>query len=83
MRVSSSKILSVSLTISLHLLHMNPSSPTERNKLYMWQAVQTTVAGEEAITHCDWWMIHLPLLFDELVRNGNGAREKENGNRRE
>ncbi len=43
MRVSSSKILSVSLTISLHLLHVNPSSPTEIDKLYMWQAVQTTI----------------------------------------
>ncbi len=30
MHVSSSKIFSVSLTISLHLSHVNPSSPTER-----------------------------------------------------
>ncbi|WP_213080761.1 hypothetical protein, partial [Escherichia coli] len=53
MRVSSSKIFSVSLTISLHLSHVNSSSPTEIDKLYMWQAVQTTIAGEEAITHHD------------------------------
>ncbi len=51
MRVSSSKTFSVSLTISLHLSHVNPSSPTERDKLYMWQTVQITIAGEEAITH--------------------------------
>ncbi len=49
MRVSSSKIFSVSLTIFLHLSHVNPSSPTETDKLYMWQ----TIAGEEAITHRD------------------------------
>ncbi len=57
MRVSSSKTFSVSLTISLHLSHVNPSSPTEIDKLYMWQTVQITIAGEEAITHRDWWMI--------------------------
>ncbi len=49
MRVSSSKIFSVSLTISLHLSHVNPSSLTERDKLYMWHAVQTAITGEEAI----------------------------------
>ncbi len=53
MRVSSSKTFSVSLTISLHLSHVNPSSPTEIDKLYMWQTVQITIAGEEAITHRD------------------------------
>ncbi len=57
MHVSSSKIFSVSLTISLHLSHVNPSLLTEIDKLYMWQTVQKTTAGEEAITHCDWWMI--------------------------
>ncbi len=53
MRASSFKIFSVSLTISLHLSHVNPSSPTERDKLYMWQIVQTAIAGEEAITYRD------------------------------
>ncbi len=53
MCVSSSKTYSVSLTISLHLSHVNPSSPTEIDKLYMWQTVQITIAGEEAITHRD------------------------------
>ncbi len=53
MRVSSYKTFSVSLTISLHLSHVNPSSPTEIDKLYMWQTVQITIAGEEAITHRD------------------------------
>ncbi len=70
MHVSSSKIFSVSLTISLHLSHVKPSLLTETDKLYMWQTVHTTIAGEEAISHRDWWMIptyHLPLLFDELV----------------
>ncbi len=55
--VSSSKIFSVSLTISLHLSHVNPSLLTEVDKLYMWQTVQTTIAGEEAITHRDRRMI--------------------------
>ncbi len=50
-RVSSSKIFSVSLTISLLLSHVNPLLLTEIDKLYMWQTVQTTIAGEEAITH--------------------------------
>ncbi len=50
MHVSSSKMFSVSLTISLHLSHVNPSLLTEIDKLYMWQRVQTTIAGEEAIT---------------------------------
>ncbi len=53
MRVSSYKILSVSLTSFLHLSNVNPSSPTERDKLYMWQTVHTTIAGEEAITPRD------------------------------
>ncbi len=51
MRVSSSKIFSVSLTTSLHLSYVNPSLLTEIDKLYMWQTVQKTIAGEEAITH--------------------------------
>ncbi len=55
MRVSCSKIFSVSLTISLHLSHVNPSLLTEVNKLYMWQSMQTTIAGV-AITQRDWWM---------------------------
>ncbi len=46
-----SKIFSVSLTISLLLSHVNPLLLTEIDKLYMWQTVQTTKAGEEAITH--------------------------------
>ncbi len=53
MRVSSSKIFSVGLTISLHLSHVNSSLLTETDKLYMWQTVQKTIAGEEAITHRD------------------------------
>ncbi len=53
MRVSSSKIFYVSLTISLHLSHVNPSLLTETDKLYMWQTVQTTIAGEGTITHRD------------------------------
>ncbi len=53
MHVSSSKIFSVGLNISLHLLHVNPSLLTEMYKLYMWQTVQTTIAGEEFITHCN------------------------------
>ncbi len=57
MRVSSSKIFSVSLTISLHLSYVNPSLLTDIDKLYMWQTVQKTITGEEAITHRDWWMI--------------------------
>ncbi len=55
MRVSCSKIFFVSLTISLHLSHVNPSLLTEVNKLYMWQSMQTTIAGV-AITQRDWWM---------------------------
>ncbi len=53
MRISSSKIFSVSLTISLHLTHANPSLLTEIDKLYMWKTVQKTIGGEEAITHHD------------------------------
>ncbi len=78
MRVSSSKTFSVSLTISLHLSHVNPSSPTEIDKLYMWQTVQITIAGEEAILLTvidEWYQLHLPLLFDELVKNW--ARKKK------
>ncbi|KAI2643903.1 RNA-directed DNA polymerase from mobile element jockey [Labeo rohita] len=37
MRVSSSEIFSVSLTISLHLSHVNPLLPTEIDKLCIWQ----------------------------------------------
>ncbi len=55
--VSSYKIFSVSLTISLLLSHVISSLLTEIDKLYMWQTVHTTIAGEEAITHHDWWMI--------------------------
>ncbi len=50
MRVSTSKIFSVSLTISLHLSHVNPSLLTEIDKLYMWQTVQKTIAGEAVPT---------------------------------
>ncbi len=57
MPVSSSKIFSVSLTISLHSSHVNLSLLTEIDKLYMWQTVRKTIAREEAITHHDWWMI--------------------------
>ncbi len=53
MHISSYEIFSVSLTISLHLSHVNPSSPRERDKLCMWQAEQTTIARAEAITHRD------------------------------
>ncbi len=63
MRVSNSEIFSVSLTISLHLSHVNPSLLTETDKLYMWQAVQ--VQGE-AITHRDCRVIptHHSWLMD-------------------
>ncbi len=54
MRVSSSKIFSVSLTISLHLSHVNPLLLTEIDQLYIYNyTVQKTIAGEEAITHRD------------------------------
>ncbi len=46
MCVSSSKIISVSLTISLHLSHVNQLLLTEIDKLYMWQTLQKTIAGE-------------------------------------
>ncbi len=41
------------VSISLHLSHVNPSLLTEIDKLYMWQTVQKTIAGEEAITQSD------------------------------
>ncbi len=41
------------VTISLHLSHVNPSLLTEIDKLYMWQTVLKTIAGEETITHRD------------------------------
>ncbi len=43
---------------------MNNSLLTEIDKLYMWQ----TLMNDTDITY------HLPLLFDELVKNG--ARER-------
>ncbi len=93
MRVSSSKIFSVSLTISLQLSHVNPSLLTEIDKLYMWQTVQKKNSRRRS--HYSPWLInysnltyHLPLLFDELVKNGARAKwsgaikMKENSNRR-
>ncbi len=51
--VSSSEIFSVGLTISLNLSNVNPSPLAEKARLYIWQAVQLTIRGEEAITHRD------------------------------
>ncbi len=72
-------------TIYLHLSHVNPLSSTERDKLYMWQAVQTK-AGEEAITHCDWWLIltyHFCFInLWKMERERNETEwKKENSNR--
>ncbi len=50
--LSSTKVL-MHVSISLHLSHVNPSLLTEIDKLYMWQTVQKTIAGEEAITQSD------------------------------
>ncbi len=92
MRVSSSKTFSVSLTISLHLSHVNPSSLTEIDKLHVANCANN---NSRRRSHYSPWLMndtnltyHLPLLFDELVKNGarekwKRSKKKENNNRRE